>query len=119
MRLPPLTALSAALTFFFLTVPVRADAPADKPRFSAPPRRAQVPAVKNKNWVASPIDAFVLARLEARGLAPSAPADKRRLLRRVTADLIGLAPTVAEQEAFLADSSPNAYRKVVDRLLAN
>jgi hypothetical protein len=75
--------------------------------------------VKDKNWVANPIDAFLLARLEAEGLAPSPRADKLRLLRRVTFDLTGLPPTVAEQEAFRADTSADAYRKVVERLLAS
>jgi hypothetical protein len=84
-----------------------------------PPRRPLVPEVQAKSWVVNPLDAFVLARLEARGLTPSAPADRLRLLRRVTFDLTGLPPTVAEQEAFLADRSPRAYERVVDRLLAS
>src|SRR5262249_38770645 len=70
-------------------------------------------------WVANPIDPFILARLEKQGLAPSARADKLTLLRRVTFDLTGLPPTLAEQEVFLADDSPNTYEKVVDRLLAS
>ena len=67
----------------------------------------------------NPIDAFVLARLEREGLQPSPEADKPTLLRRVTLDLTGLPPTPAEVDAFLADKSPNAYEKVVDRLLAS
>ncbi|HLK58529.1 MAG TPA: PSD1 and planctomycete cytochrome C domain-containing protein [Chthonomonadaceae bacterium] len=78
-----------------------------------------VPIVKNRSWVKSPIDAFVLAPLEAKGLKPAPPADKRTLIRRATYDLIGLPPTPAEIEAFLADQSPNAFAKVVDRLLAS
>ncbi len=66
----------------------------------------------------TPIDAFILARLEAEGLRPAPPADKPTLLRRVTFDLIGLPPTPAEQQAFLADNSPEAFARVVDRLLA-
>ena len=67
----------------------------------------------------NPIDAFVLAKLEEKGLAPSKPADRRTLIRRVSFDLIGLPPTPEEVEAFLNDPSPDAYEKVVDRLLAS
>jgi hypothetical protein len=77
------------------------------------------PAVKRKDWVQSPLDAFILAKLEAAGLSPAAAADKRTLLRRVTFDLIGLPPTPAEIDAFLANKSPQAFAKVVDRLLAS
>ncbi|HEY6167787.1 MAG TPA: PSD1 and planctomycete cytochrome C domain-containing protein [Verrucomicrobiae bacterium] len=76
-----------------------------------------VPAVKNKGWVQSPIDAFVLAKLEEKGMKPAAPADKRTLLRRVTYDLTGLPPTPQEMDEFLADKSKEAFAKVVDRLL--
>ena len=78
-----------------------------------------LPAVKNQAWVRTPIDAFVLAAMEAKGLHPSRPAGKRTLLRRVTFDLIGLPPTPEEIDAFLADNRPDAYEKVVDRLLAS
>lgn len=81
--------------------------------------RPEVPAVKNKEWVRTPIDAFVLAKLEAEGLTPAPPAEKTTLLRRLYFDLIGLPPSVAEVDAFLADDSPDAYEKVVDRLLAS
>lgn len=84
-----------------------------------PVKRPTVPVVKNTAWVRNPVDAFVLAKLEAQGLQPAAPADKRTLLRRVTFDLTGLPPTPAETAAFLADSSPTAYEKVVERLLAS
>jgi hypothetical protein len=67
----------------------------------------------------NPIDAFIAAGYEAKGLKPVGPADRRALLRRVYLDLIGLPPTPAEQEAFLRDPSPDAYEKVVDRLLAS
>jgi cytochrome c553 len=77
------------------------------------------PAVKQAGWPQSPIDHFVLAKLEANGLAPAKPADRRTLIRRVTYDLIGLPPTPAEIDAFLTDDSPDAYAKVVDRLLAS
>ena len=84
-----------------------------------PVRPQAVPVVKNKAWCRTPLDAFVLARLEAKGLKPAPPADRRTLLRRVTYDLIGLPPTRGEMAAFLADKSPNAYEKMVDRLLAS
>jgi mono/diheme cytochrome c family protein len=83
------------------------------------PVRPAVPKVKTKAWVRNPIDAFVLARLEKEGLKPSPEAPKGVLLRRVTLDLIGLPPSPKEVDAFLADTSPNAYEKVVDRLLAS
>ena len=84
-----------------------------------PPVRPLVPGVKDPSWVASPIDAFVLSRLEGEGLRPAAPAGRETLLRRVTFDLTGLPPTVEEMDAFLADDSPGAWEKVVDRLLAS
>src|SRR5262249_54003027 len=80
--------------------------------------KPQVPRVGDQSWVQTPIDAFILARLEQEGLRPAPPADRRTLLRRVYLDLIGLPPTPAEQRAFLEDKSPEAYRKVVDDLLA-
>jgi hypothetical protein len=89
------------------------------PRLFRPPRRPDVPAVKDKDWCVNPIDAFALARLEAEGLSPSPRADKLRLLRRVTFDLTGLPPTPDEQDAFLKDDAPDAYAKVVDHLLAS
>ena len=82
-----------------------------------PVRMPAVPAVKDTAWVRTPVDAFVLARLQAAGLQPAAPADPRTLLRRVYLDLIGLPPTPDEQKAFLNDPAPDAYEKVVDGLL--
>lgn len=84
-----------------------------------PLQRPAVPKVANEAWVQNPVDAFVLARLEARGLAPAPPADRHTLLRRVTYDLTGLPPSAAEIAAFVADDSPDAWAKVVDRLLAS
>ena len=77
------------------------------------------PAVRNAAWVRTPIDAFLLAKLEAAGIPPAPPADRRTLLRRVTFDLTGLPPTPEEIDSFLADESPAAYEKVVERLLAS
>jgi len=82
-------------------------------------QKPAVPAVKNRAWAKSPVDAFVLAKLEEKGLAPAARADKVTLLRRATFDLTGLPPTPEEVSAFLADKSPRAFEKVVDRLLAS
>ncbi|RYG23333.1 DUF1549 domain-containing protein, partial [bacterium] len=82
-------------------------------------KKPVVPKVKNAAWISNSIDAFVLTKLEARGIVPAPAADRRTLIRRVTYDLIGLPPTAAEIQAFVADKSPNAYEKVVDRLLAS
>lgn len=78
-----------------------------------------VPTVKDCSWVRTPIDTFILSVLEAKGLRPSPPADKRTLLRRVTYDLHGLPPTPDEIDDFLRDTTPNAYDKLIDRLLAS
>ena len=84
-----------------------------------PVARVKPPAVANASWPVNDIDRFILARLEREQLAPRQEADRRTLIRRVTLDLIGLPPTPAEVDAFLSDSSPDAYEKVVDRLLAS
>jgi hypothetical protein len=83
------------------------------------PKEPTVPAVNNKHWPRNAIDNFILAKLEEKNLAPAAPADKRALIRRATYDLTGLPPSPKEVDAFLADKSPNAFAKVVDRLLAS
>jgi hypothetical protein len=83
------------------------------------PVRSALPPVKNQSWVRNSIDNFVLARLEKEGIAPAPEASKETLLRRVYLDLIGLPPTVKEIDDFLADKSPDAYEKVVDRLLGS
>ena len=82
------------------------------------PQRPELPAVRDAKWVRNPIDRFVLARLEKEGLKPAPEADRATLLRRVSFDLTGLPPTPAEVDAFVADKSPDAYEKQVDRLLA-
>jgi hypothetical protein len=82
------------------------------------PVEPQVPVTKG-DWAKSPVDGFFLQKLEAAGLQPAAPADKRTLIRRATFDLTGLPPTAEEVAAFEADPSPNAFEKVLDRLLAS
>lgn len=84
-----------------------------------PPRRPPLPDVKNANWCKNPVDRFILARLEREGLTGTVEATKETLIRRVTFDLTGLPPTIAEIDAFLRDDSPEAYEKAVDRLLAS
>src|SRR5437762_9632317 len=83
------------------------------------PKAQAVPDVKQGAWVRNAIDNFILARLEKEGLTPSPEADRRSLIRRVTYDLTGLPPTPEEVKAFLEENAPDAYEKVVDRLLAS
>jgi hypothetical protein len=83
------------------------------------PKKVAPPAVKNAAWPASDVDRFILAALEAKGLTPVGDADRRTLIRRVYFDLTGLPPSPDEVEAFVADNSPQAFEKVVDRLLAS
>ena len=85
----------------------------------SPPADPPVPAVNDESWRKSPIDHFILAKLEARGLKPAPPADKRTLIRRAYFDLIGLPPKPEEVEAFVADQAPDAFAKIVERLLAS
>ncbi|HEX4607368.1 MAG TPA: DUF1549 domain-containing protein, partial [Urbifossiella sp.] len=83
------------------------------------PKRPPLPVVRGAAWVRNPVDAFVLARLEKEGLKPSPEASREVLIRRLSLDLTGLPPTPKEVDDFLADASPAAYEKVVDRLLAS
>lgn len=83
------------------------------------PVRPKLPSVKQHDWPRNAIDHFVLARLEKEGLKPSSAAPRATLLRRVSLDLTGVPPSVDEIESFLSDNSPDAYQKVVDRLLAS
>lgn len=82
------------------------------------PVRPEIPTDSDA-WIQNPVDAFILPRLRAKGLTPSIALGRRQLLRRVTLDLTGLPPTPQEIDAFLADKSPNAYERVVDRLMAS
>jgi hypothetical protein len=84
-----------------------------------PPVRPSVPKTALRTWASSPIDAFVAEKLADAGLKPSPPADRATLIRRVSLDLTGLPPTPTEVAAFISDRTPNAYEKVVDRMLAS
>lgn len=83
------------------------------------PRKVELPEVDPSDWVRNEIDHFILQRLEQEGLSPNAEADKRSLIRRASFDLTGLPPSQEAIETFMADSSPDAYEKLVDRLLAS
>jgi Protein of unknown function (DUF1553)/Protein of unknown function (DUF1549) len=85
----------------------------------APIQRPSIPRVQHSTWMRTPIDAFILAALEAKGLSPAAEADRVTLIRRLSFDLHGLPPTPEEIEAFAKDSSPDAYDRLVERLLAS
>jgi len=97
-----------------------ADGAAWKEHWSfVPPSRVSPPVVKKKEWVRNPVDAFILAKLEAAGLGAAPEAERRALIRRLSLDLIGLPPAPAEVEQFVNDSSPQAYEKLVDRMMAS
>lgn len=85
----------------------------------APPVQVALPLVKRTDWPRNGIDHFVLERFEQRGLAPSPPADRHVLIRRASLDLTGLPPTIAEADAFANDLAPDAYERLVERLLAS
>ncbi len=91
-----------------------------KPHWSfIPVSKPKVPKVHEQDWIANPIDNFILAKLETKGWKPEPKASKEKLLRRVTFDITGLPPTIEEIDAFLEDESEDAYEKVVDRLLGS
>ncbi|MCE9533003.1 MAG: DUF1553 domain-containing protein [Planctomycetes bacterium] len=83
------------------------------------PKRPELPAVKNAEWARNPIDRFILAELEKRGLTPAPEADRRTLARRLSLDLVGLPPTPAEADAFVNDKSADYYEKYVDKLMSS
>jgi hypothetical protein len=99
--------------------PVREPAWRSERHWAFQPVRAVVPPPDPTSWAEQPVDCFVLAKLREHGLKPVGPADKRTLIRRATFDLIGLPPRPDDVEQFLADDSPDAFRKVVERLLAS
>jgi mono/diheme cytochrome c family protein len=117
----PLTDKQIALVRAWVDQGAKWDEAPVKPHWAyIAPKLSPVPQIRNpQSAIRNPIDAFVLARLRKEGLKPSPEADRVTLIRRVTLDLTGLPPTPREVDAFLADRSPNAYEKVVDRLLAN
>jgi mono/diheme cytochrome c family protein len=84
-----------------------------------PAQRPEIPSAQNQSWVRNPIDAFVLARLERESISPAPEADRRTLIRRLSFDLVGLPPKPEEVEAFLQDNRPDAYERLVDRLLSS
>ena len=109
------------IAILFLLLVVRGGA-ADAPHWSfAPVRKPTVPAVKNAAWLKDGTDVFILAKLEAAGIAPNPDADRATLLRRATFDITGLPPTWDEVNAFVRDPANDdaAFAKVVDRLLAS
>ncbi|MEO8428700.1 MAG: DUF1549 and DUF1553 domain-containing protein, partial [Verrucomicrobiota bacterium] len=83
------------------------------------PRRSEPPRVKQVSWIRTPIDNFILAKLESEGTQPSPEADRNTLIRRLSLDLLGLPPTPVEVDAFLGDQRPDAYERLIDRLLAS
>src|SRR5262249_54450038 len=84
-----------------------------------PVSKSALPVVKDQLWPRTSVDAFILSRLEEKGLTPSPEADPRTLIRRLSFDLLGVPPAPEEVDAFVNDPSPDAYEKLVDRLLAN
>ena len=122
MKLP----LATILIFACTGATVRATAPVHDPAGDRatywavqPVRRPAPPPVKRTGWVRNPIDSFILANLETKGLSPNPEADRRTLIRRLSFDLLGLPPTPEEADAFVKDPSSDAYEKLVDRMLAS
>ncbi len=113
---PVVTALAAAIDSMKPDESVSANGDHAKWVFS-PVVAPKVPTPKLTGWIRNPIDAFVAAKLEAKGFTPAPPASKRALLRRLYFDLIGLPPSEEESQSFLRDTSPNAYEKLIDKLL--
>ena len=120
MRPVPLIVALGAATLALYSAETHKFTDAQKSFWSLQPvAKPSAPAVRNQQWVKTPIDAFVLAKLQEQNLQPNPRADKLTLLRRVTEDVTGLPPTQEEIQQFLNDNSPDAYEKVVDRLLAS
>ena len=123
LKKPPLS--SAEIATLRAWIDQGAKAPADETPTPptvhwafVPPKRRPVPAVSSPSWTENPIDGFVLARLDQEKIAPSPPASRETLIRRVSLDLVGLPPTPEETAGFVHDVRPDAYERHVDRLLA-
>ncbi len=116
--MPPRRTAVLALALVLATAASRADPPAGHWAFVRP-KRPEIPSTKSQFSAKNPIDAFVLAKLEAAGLTFAPPATREQLIRRVTFDLTGLPPTPEEVDAFVKDESADAWEKVIDRLLAS
>ena len=118
-----------ASAFLATSAALFADTPGDSPLpFTSDDRnywvlqpvvRPEVPEVQDAEWVRNPIDAFILARLEEKGLSPAPKADRNTLLRRASFDLLGLPPTSGQSDAFLADASAESYEQRIDSFLAS
>jgi hypothetical protein len=119
VRMPPKSKPISAKEVELLTTWIKQGAKWEAHWAFEPPQRPALPEVKNKAWIRNPVDAFILATLEANGLSPNPLAEKAALIRRLYYDLTGLPPSPQEVADFVADASPQAYEKVVDRLLAS
>jgi cytochrome c553 len=119
MRMPPEGKPLTPAEIEILRAWIAAGAKYEKHWAFVPPVRHEPPAVSRQDWVHNPIDAFVLNGVEAAGLAPAPPADRRTLARRAFFDLTGLPPTEEELAEFLADEAPDAYARLIDKLLAS
>ena len=128
LRIAP--AILVGLALAVASTPGRADRPTTRPSRPGPPEqrqhwsfvpptRPEPPAVADRGWVRNPIDAFILRPIEEAGLAPAPEADRATLIRRLRFDLTGLPPSPEEVDAFVADPAPDAYERLVDRLLAS
>ncbi len=114
--------IGSGRVLFVLAVGIAAPAERERagPHWAyCPIEKPAVPAVRTSSWVQTPIDAFILARLEEKGLHPSPPADRRTFIRRISFDLLGLPPSPEEADEFAADSAPDAARRLVERFLAS
>ena len=113
-HLPRLTAREVAIIKRW----IEQGAPYEKHWAFLPPQLPELPAVSDRSWPINAIDYFVLEKMEQQGLTPNEPADKERLLKRVSIDITGMLPSPEETDTFLKDASPDAYEKQVDRLLS-
>ncbi len=120
MKRPSRFSLALVVSAFAFASAYPAEPVPTKPHWAfVKPVRPSLPKVKDKAWTKNEIDAFILACLKSAGLKPSPPADKTTLIRRLSFDLRGLPPTLQEVDEFLADRGPDAYEKLVDRMLAS